>query len=162
MDNAPAFHALDYVSVLRRRMWWFLVPVALALVIGAALIMWLPRQYQGKATLSVSLPMVSQELVGEAQRSDPEERRRAITQVLLSPVLLERVVREEGLDKGRTAASAAEAIKSRVDVQMPPPDPSLPPGTLERFFILYRDSTPEQTQRLTNRFADVFVDESSK
>src|SRR4051812_21720408 len=158
MDNAPAFHPLDYVSVLRRRMWWFLVPVVLALAIGTALIMWLPREYQGKATLSVSLPTVSQSLVTDNQ-SNGEERRRAITQVLLSPVLLQRVVREEGLDKGQSAAAAAEQIKSRVDVQMPPADPSLPPGSIDRFFILYRDSTPERTQRLTNRFADVFVDE---
>lgn len=161
MDNAPAFHPADYVSVLRRRMWWFLVPVVLALGIGAALMMWLPREYQSRATLGVSLPTVSP-LAGDSQKLDPEERRRSISQVLLSPAVLERVVREEGLDKGRTIASAVEAVKSHVDVQLPPADPSLPPGSLERFFILYKDSTPQTTQRLTNRFADVFVDESSK
>jgi polysaccharide chain length determinant protein (PEP-CTERM system associated) len=162
MDNVPAFHPLDYVSVLRRRMWWLIVPLVIALLVGAALAIWLPREYQASATLSVSLPTVSEQLVGQTQRQEPEERRRAITQVLLSPALLERVVREEGLDKTMPMAEAVQTLRSRVDVQMPPGDPSLPPGTLERFYISYRDTTPLMTQRLTNRFADVFVDESSK
>ena len=37
MDNTPVFHPLDYVSVVRRRMWWLIVPVVLATVIGAVL-----------------------------------------------------------------------------------------------------------------------------
>ena len=106
MDNTPAFHPLDYVSVLRRRMWWLIVPLAIAAAIGAALVAMLPRQYQTAATLGVSLPAVSEELVA-AQRTAPEERRRTITQVLMSPAVIERVVREEGLDKQMPVAAAA-------------------------------------------------------
>ena len=32
-----SFHPLDYVSVLRRRKWWFVTPVLAALVVGALL-----------------------------------------------------------------------------------------------------------------------------
>src|SRR5687768_3187096 len=38
----------------------------------------------------------------------------------------------------------------------------MPNGGFERFFIAYNDSAPEPTQKITNRLADVFVDESSK
>ena len=37
MDNTPAFDPLDYVSVLRRRVWWLVTPIVLAIIAAAAL-----------------------------------------------------------------------------------------------------------------------------
>jgi hypothetical protein len=31
------FHPLDYLSVLQRRKWWFIVPMALAVIVGVTL-----------------------------------------------------------------------------------------------------------------------------
>jgi polysaccharide chain length determinant protein (PEP-CTERM system associated) len=162
MENTPAFHPLDYVSVLRRRMWWLIVPLVVAAAVGAALVAWLPRQYQTTTTLGVALSAVSEQLVSNAQKLSLEERQRNITQVLFSPMVLERVAREEGLDKSMPLADAVQSLRSRVDVRTPPPDPGLPPGSVEQFFVSYKDSTPEATQNIANRLADVFVDESSK
>ena len=162
MDNTTAFHPLDYVSVLRRRMWWLIVPLVVAAAIGAALVALLPRQYQATATLGVSLPTVSEQLVADGQRLAPEERQRSITQVLLTPVVLERVVREERLAQDSEVPEAAQLLRSRIDVTTPPADPNLPPGTVEQFFVAYKDSAPAITQTVANRLVDVFVDESSK
>ena len=43
------FHPLDYVSVLRRRKWWFVAPLVLSIVVGAALAMLLPREYTSRS-----------------------------------------------------------------------------------------------------------------
>src|SRR5687767_4184615 len=100
MDNTtPAFHPLDYVSVVQRRLWWLVLPIALAAVVGAALVTWLPRTYEATTTLGVALPAISPELVASSTRITPEERRRSIQQVLLSQAVIERVVKEEGLAK---------------------------------------------------------------
>ena len=44
-----SFHPLDYLSVLRRRKWWFIVPVAASIVVGVLLAMLLPRTYKSEA-----------------------------------------------------------------------------------------------------------------
>jgi succinoglycan biosynthesis transport protein ExoP len=82
--------------------------------------------------------------------------------VLLSPAVLERIVRAEKLDSHTPVTSAVQALASRIKIRMPPPDPNLPPGSVEQFFMDYRDGTPAATQRIANRLADVFVDESSR
>ena len=161
MENTPAFHPLDYVSVLRRRMWWLIVPAVLAAVVGATLVMWLPREYATRATLGVSLPAVSPELLGRPQRVSAEERVAAITQGLKNPALLERIVKEEGLDSNAPTTDAIQALDRRTTIAIPPGDPNLPPGTIIQFTVQYRDSSPARTQRITNRLAELFVEDSS-
>jgi len=162
MENAPAFHPLDYLSVLRRRVWWLVVPVVVAIVVGAGLYLYLPRQYTSSVTYGVSLPGVTGPLLSDAQRVTAEERIRSINQLLLSPAVLERIVREEKLDADTPITTAVQALGSRIKIRMPPPDPNLPPGSVEQFFMDYRDSTPQRTQRTANRLAEVFIEESSR
>jgi succinoglycan biosynthesis transport protein ExoP len=162
MENAtPSFHPLDYVSVLRRRLWWLITPIVLALVTAAALIAFLPRTYKTGATVGVAIPVLSQELVGSAQRVTAEERFRSIQQVLLSQPVLERVAREEGFDRTTPMPEAVTLLRSRILPEFPRPDVNLPPGSLTQFTIAYSDATPEAAQRVANRVADVFVQESS-
>ena len=57
-------HALDYVSVLRRRKWWLIVPIAASIVVGAPLVQFLPKRIPATTTLAVVAPGVSPNLVG--------------------------------------------------------------------------------------------------
>jgi len=162
MDTTPAFHPLDYLSVVRRRMWWLIVPVVVAAVAGTALVIGLPRSYQAAATLGVAIPAVSQELVANAQHNSPEERLRNIRQILLSQPVLERVVKEEGLDKEQPVVEAVNDVRERLELDLPKADPSLPEGAAEQFSVRYTDSTPQRTQRVVNKVAEVFVQENSR
>lgn len=159
--DTPTFHPLDYVSVLRRRMWWFIAPVVLSVVVAGALVMLLPREYKTTALLGISLPSMSPELLKQNAKVSEDERARAITQTLFSPVVLERVVREERLDQGRPLKEAIADVRSRVEVAMIKPEPNQPAG-LDQFTLAYVDPAPEAAQRVTNRIADVFVQESSR
>jgi len=162
METMSTFHPLDYVSVLRRRMWWLIVPILLAAIVGAALFEFLPREYTSTITLGVSLPAMSGPVLSDAQRVGPEERVRNVNQVLLSPAVLERVVREEQMDRSTPVTTAVQRLASRIKIRMPPPDPNLPPGSFEQFYVDYEDSAPRATQRIANRLADIFVEETSK
>jgi polysaccharide chain length determinant protein (PEP-CTERM system associated) len=162
MDNAPAFHPLDHVSVLRRRMWWLITPLVLAVLIGIALVLVLPRTYQTTATLGISLPTMNGQVVSDAQRLTPQERVRSFNQLLLSPVVLERVVKAEGLDKTMSMEAAMAMIGANAEVRLPPPDPNIPQGNVELFYLNYKNADPELAARVANRLADVFIDESAK
>jgi polysaccharide biosynthesis transport protein len=160
MENA-SFHPLDYVSVLRRRMWWFIAPVVLAIITAAALVTWLPREYKTQATLGVSLPALSPDLLKQNGRVSDDERTRAITQTAFSKSVLERVAREEGFEQHMKLNDAVAVIRSRVAVAVIRPEPGQTIA-MDQFTIAYRDSTPEMAQRVANRLADVFVQESSR
>jgi polysaccharide chain length determinant protein (PEP-CTERM system associated) len=159
--DTPSFHPLDYVSVLRRRMWWFIAPVVVSVLAAAALVMWLPREYRTNATLGVSIPALTPELLKQSGRVNPEERIRSITQILYSPPVLERIVREEGLDKQMPLRQAVAQVRGRIVVEALKPESNQPVG-MDQFNIAYPAPAPDVAQRMTNKVADVFVEESSR
>ena len=160
MDNAPAFHPLDYLAVVRRRIWWLITPIVLALVIGAALVMLLPRKYQTTTILGISLPSMGGQVLSESQRMNAQERSRNLNQVLLSPVVLERVAQDTGLTKQMPVEEAVSHIGANTTVELPQVDPSAL-GSVEQFKLNYIDSDPRRAQRIANRLAEVFIEESS-
>jgi polysaccharide chain length determinant protein (PEP-CTERM system associated) len=165
----PRFDPLDYVSVFNRRKWWFIVPVAFAIVVGTALVWMLPRSYQATTTIAVSAARVGP-LIG-ATEIDKQERMRAVSQQLLSRPVLERSARLEHLDQQGSIDAAIADLRSNVSVSLPD---SITPGSsgqqlspdqkasLDTYIVSYVDDTPEAAQRILNRLAQVFAAENSK
>lgn len=161
-----SFHPLDYVSVLRRRKWWFVVPLVTCVLVGGALAMFLPRTYKSQAEIGIADPTLSPELLRGVQSVDARERQRAISQQLLSRSVLERVVREERLSPNRPVDETAASLRARVEENIEVPNPIGRSGGgrdgIESFRLGYVDSSAERAQRIANRLATVFVEENSK
>ena len=51
-----ALHPLDYLSVLRRRKWWLVVPIELSLVAGILLAALWPKTYMSEAGIGIAAP----------------------------------------------------------------------------------------------------------
>jgi len=177
MDE-PRFDPLDYVSVFNRRKWWFIVPVALSIVIGVLLVWKLPRTYQATTTVAISSARVAPNVVG-AVEMDKADRMRAVSQLLLGRSVLERTARLEHMDQGQSIDAAISRLRSSISVTLPD---SITPGSaatsgggttqqqltpdqkaaLDTYQVSYIDDTPEDAQRILNRLAQVFVQENSK
>jgi succinoglycan biosynthesis transport protein ExoP len=174
MDE-PRFDPLDYVSVFNRRKWWFIVPMALALIVGGLLVWKLPRTYQATTTIAVSAARLAPNVVGAVEMGRPE-RIRAVSQQLLSRTVLERTARLEHLDTNGSIESAINRIRGSVSVA---PSDSITPGggsgagpekslspeqkaSLDTYMVSVVDSSPEDAQRIANRLAQVFVEENSR
>ncbi|HYM24427.1 MAG TPA: GNVR domain-containing protein [Vicinamibacterales bacterium] len=174
------FDPLDYVSVFNRRKWWFIVPVALAIVVGIALVSFLPRTYQATTTLAIGSARVAPTVIGAPVEIDKQERMRAVSQQLLSRPVLERTARLEHMDQGASIDSAIGRLRRSISVALPD---SITPGSaassasaaasgsqltpdqkasLDSYQVSYVDETPETAQRILNRLAQVFVQENSK
>jgi polysaccharide biosynthesis transport protein len=156
-------HALDYLSVFRRRKWWLIAPIIASIGIGVALVRYLPKQYKSVATLAVVAPGVSANLVNQNTAFDNQERLRAVSQQLLSTSVLSRVARAEGLTD--RLPDDAMLAKMRTAVAIGVPDPLMQtsePRRLDTFLVSYTDADPRLAQRVANRLARVFVDENSK
>jgi len=160
------FHPLDYLSVVQRRKWWFIVPMVLSVVIGVALVLFLPRQYKSQAEIGIADPTLSPELLKGVQSFDAQERQRAVSQQLLSATVLERVVREEKIRPERPVEETAAGLRARVEDNIVVPKPIGRGGDdregIQSFRLGYVDSSPERAQRIANRLAMVFVEENSK
>jgi polysaccharide chain length determinant protein (PEP-CTERM system associated) len=156
-----SLHLLDYLSVVKRRRWWLIAPVVVALVVGAILAAVLPREYESSTTLAVTSPSMASELV-KSSPADLAERIRAISQELLSAEVLERVARDEGLATGSTVDGAIGAIRSRTIVSLPKTLAPTGRSGPDTFLVTYTGNDPELTQRVTNRLATVFIDRHSK
>src|SRR5436190_22321240 len=124
MDE-PRFDPLDYVSVFNRRKWWFIAPVALAIVVGIALVSLLPRTYQASTTIAVSAARVAATVLGSPVEMDKQERMRAVSQQLLSRPVLERTARLERLDQNTSIDAAIGRLRRGIGVSMPD---SITPG----------------------------------
>src|SRR4051812_35042356 len=175
MDE-PRFDPLDYVSVINRRKWWFIVPMTLALIVGGLLVWKLPRTYQATTTIAVSAARLAPNVVGAVEMARPD-RIRAVSQQLLSRTVLERTARLEHLDANGSIESAIGRIRGSISVtpadSITPggasasggPDKSLSPeqkAQLDTYQVSMIDSSPEDAQRIVNRLAQVFVEENSR
>src|SRR5947199_6572829 len=107
--DSPHFSPLDYVSVIRRRRWWLITPIALSIVTGWLLVRYLPKEYKSTTTLGVTAALVSPNIVGQTAPFDNPERLRAIQQQLVSIPILTRVAREEHLPD-------VSALRAAIDV----------------------------------------------
>ena len=161
-----AFHPLDYLAVVQRRKWWLIIPIVVSIAAGGALALFLPREYRSEAQIGIAESTLSPELLRGVQSVDARERQRAVSQQLLSRTVLERVVREERLSPNRPVEETAARLRARVEENITVPAPMRGAGTnkdgFDTFLLGYVDSTPERTQRITNRLATVFVEENSK
>jgi polysaccharide chain length determinant protein (PEP-CTERM system associated) len=158
-----AFHPLDYVSVLRRRKWWFVVPLVVSILVGSLLAVFLPREYYTEAEIGVAAPTLSPEILKGVSSLDAAERQRSISQHLLSRTVLERVVREEKIQPDKPVEEVVGWLRSRVEINVPKPigRPESRAG-LDSIRLGFPHLTADGAQRITNRLAYVFVEENSR
>src|SRR5215218_1705644 len=161
------FHPLDYLSLVRRRKWWIIVPAAVCLVATALLAVFLPRVYRSAATITVSSPAVSAELLKQAGPLSREERIRAISQQLLSRTVLERVVHDEHLAPDGDVDGAVDRLLAPNVIKVEPTDLLKQVTTkdgpqLDAFLLSYAAASPADARRVADTLARVFVEASSR
>lgn len=168
MIEQHSFHPLDYMGVVHRRKWWFIVPLLVCIAAGAAAVAAWPKQYLSRAAIGVLSPSLSPDFLRGVSSMDPIERQRAVQQLLLSPAVLDRVIREERMNHGRPIAEVAAKLRDdlskNIDVPVPiglngRPDPS---RGIDFFYLGYTNADPVRAQSITNRIASIFVEENSK
>jgi protein tyrosine kinase modulator len=152
---------LDYVSMIRRRRWTWLAPILASVLVGALLVKFLPREFRSSTTIGVTAAIVSPNFIGQATPFDNQERLRAIQQQLLSVPILARVARAEGASESQVTSRMAQ-LRNGISLTVPDPIPTNETRRLDTFVINYTDSQPDSAQRIANRLASAFVEESSK
>lgn len=157
-----AFDPLDYLSVLRRRKWWLILPVALSVVVGALLAALWPKTYVSEAEIGVAAPRLSPDILRGVGSIDAQERQRAVSQQLVSRTVLERVVRDERIRPDQPIEQTAAWLRGNMLIKVDKPIGTDTRSGLDSFKLGWIDDTPERAQAIANRLAYVFVEENSK
>jgi polysaccharide chain length determinant protein (PEP-CTERM system associated) len=152
-------HPLDYLLTLRRRIRWFIVPMAACLVLGVLVTFLLPLRFRSAATIAISGGSVSPDL---AHPIDRGERMRAFGQQLLAPSTLTKVAMQEHLTPSAPTEADILALRQRIQISLPDPVPGTDPGQMDTYVVSCSDSTAERARRVTQRLAEVFVEDTSK
>jgi polysaccharide biosynthesis transport protein len=171
----------DYWGIVKRRRWWFMLPLFLAWASTVSLTRVLPTNYTSEALILVQGGMVPKELVTPNVTSPLQERLESMAQEILSRTRLQRVVEEYNLyGKPGMPVNPEEAVdQMRNDIKIHPvslddlaqANPSdlgsttthkvvgKPPDALA-FQISYSAKRPIIAQRVTSRLTSLFIEEN--
>src|ERR1051326_3408679 len=145
------------VRMLHRRKLYLIIPAILITAAVAVYSKRLPVRYRAQA-LVASQRAVPQPYLGvrtESMNLNVQEHLRAIRETLLSPAVLQTVIREFKLYPMNDAAEiedATEAMKSRIKIQVEGPD---------AFYVGFESGQPQEVAQVANRLAALFVERTT-
>lgn len=154
-----------YLTLISRRRWFIIVPFCLAMVVGMALAVKLPKTYEATTLILVQPQRVPEKVVTPVVDSDIGNRISTLSAQIMSRSNLERVIEQFKLFSDPGAANMLmedkiESLRKRIKVEMG--RASRARSDTDSFSIIYRDVDPQTTMRVANGLATFFIDENIK
>jgi polysaccharide chain length determinant protein (PEP-CTERM system associated) len=159
INSAKKYTIDEYIEILRRRIWFIVIPFLL-IVMGASIYaITAPRQYKASTLVLVSPQRVPEAFIPATVTSKIEERLQSITQEVMSRTRLEQIITEFKLyEKESKHLSKEEVIAlMQKDIKV-----ELPTKREERgfFTISYIGDDPNTVTTVTNKLASLFIEEN--
>ena len=159
INPSRSYNIDDYMEILRRRIWYLVIPF-LAIMIGTvSYAMFAPRLYKASTLVLVTPQKVPEAFVHPTVTSRIEERLQSIAQEVMSRTRLEQVINEFGLYKNESKTLAREEIveKMQKDIKV-----ELPTKRDEKgyFTVGYIGKDPNVVTAIANRLASLFIEEN--
>ncbi len=159
----------DYVLILRRRKWSFLVPAGLVMAIAiAAALLW-PPTFRSDATILIEDAEIPQELVGTLVNDYVEKRLESIDRRVMTTDSLLGIVQRYDLyveeRKSRPFAEVAETMRGDIKREMIRANIVDPKSGQKRnvsvaFKLSFDYGRPETAQRITNELVTLYLNEN--
>ena len=94
INAAQSYHMADYIEIMKRRIWYLVIPFVLIILGTVLFVIFAPRLYKASTLVLVSPQQVPEALVHTTVTSRIEERLQSIAQEVMSRTRLERVIAE--------------------------------------------------------------------
>ncbi len=161
INPAKAYTLDEYIEILRRRIWFVVIPFVLIVSGASVYAIFAPRQYKASTLVLVSPQRVPEAFVQATVTSKVEERLQSIAQEVMSRTRLEQIITEFRLyEKERKSSSREEVIElMQKNIQV-----SLPTKKEEKghFTISYIGADPSVVTTVANRLSSLFIEENLK
>ena len=145
----------EVLSIVRRRIWLFLIPLALVSASTAAVTNRMPNTYRSEAMIMVVPQGVTDGYVMPAVTRRIEERLPAITQQILSRTRLEPIIEAFNLYPEARQGGITEALVERMR-----DDVHISPARGNAFRVSYVGSDPQIVLKVTERLASSVIAEN--
>ena len=135
----------DVVQIIRRRFWFFIIPLFFALPVGIYLAHTLPKIYRSTTLVMVIPQRVPQNYVQPIVSTSIESRLRTISQQIMSRTSIEKIIHDFKLfsdpeHKDMFLEDKIESVRSRIEVNV---------STGNTFTISFSGDNPETVMKIT-------------
>lgn len=161
----------DYIDVIRRRKYHFLISMAIVFSIAVALAFLLPSVYRSTATILIEEQEIPPDLVRSTVTSYAAERIERIAQEILQQdnllLIAERYnlypeYRESGLLQPISSEMKKNIKKELVSAEVRDPKYGRSTQATIAFTLSYDSNDPEVAQKVANELTDLFLQANSK
>lgn len=143
----------DYLAIVTRRRWFFVVPCAVILAATMAVGFTMPKLYRSQTILLVEDPKIMNPLMHGMAISTPVDRRMQIVQEeLLSWTSLSRLSHELGLDWSAKTPLALEGVVKKLQK-----DIVVTANRSGLIMLAYTSPNPEIAQRVLNAVTNIYI-----
>lgn len=151
----------DYWSVLKRRRWWFLLPIAVGWAVVWTTSWLIPPVYRSEALILVEEQKVPKDYVVPNVTAGIQERLQSLTQQIMSRTRLQHIIEQYRLyPKQRQGLNVDEQVdRMRKDIEIELVQ-SKDRKELTAFKIYYSAPDPTVAQSVTAELTSLFVDEN--
>ena len=162
INPAKNFTLDEYLEILRRRMWYIIIPFILILTGASIYTIIAPREYKASTLVMVSPQSVPENLVQATVTSKIEERLQSIEQEVTSRTRLETIMTEfrlyEKKHKYLSKEEMVELMRKNIKVELPTRKDEK--GGF--FSISFINDNPNIAAAVTNRLSSLFIEENLK
>jgi polysaccharide chain length determinant protein (PEP-CTERM system associated) len=159
INAAQSYHMADYIEIMRRRIWYLVIPFVLIILGTVLFVIFAPRLYKATTLVLVSPQQVPEALVHSTVTTRIEERLASIAQEVMSRTRLEQVIAEFRLYQKESRTLSREEIveKMQKDIKV-----ELPTKRDEKgfFTISYIGADPTVVTSVANRLTSLFIEEN--
>ena len=161
INPAKTYTLYEYIEILRRRMWYIIIPFVL-IVTGASLYAFTAkRQYKASTLVLVSPQRVPEAFVQATVTSKVEERLQSISQEVMSRTRLEQIIAEYRLYEKESVNRSREEVvgmmRQNIKVELPTKKDE------KGFFTIgFIGDDPKVVTTVANRLASLFIEENLK
>jgi polysaccharide chain length determinant protein (PEP-CTERM system associated) len=159
INPSRSYNIDDYIEILRRRIWYLVIPFLVVMIGTVSYAFLAPRLYKASTLVLVTPQKVPEAFVHTTVTSRIEERLQSIAQEVMSRTRLEQVINEFGLYKQESKTQAREEIveKMQKDIKVELPTKRDEKG---HFTIGYIGKDPNVVTAIANRLASLFIEEN--
>ena len=161
INPAKSYTMDEYIEILRRRIWFIVIPFILIAAGGLIYAVTTPKQYKASTLVLVSPQRVPEAYVQATVTSRVEERLQSIAQEVMSRTRLEQIIAEYRLyEKERKRLSKEEVVElMRKNIKVELPTKKEEKGY---FTISFLGPDPNVVTTVANRLSSLFIEENLK
>lgn len=168
-EEQDGYTLADYLAILRRRIWYLILPTVILFVVALILALNLPAVFQSSATILIEQQQIPQDLVRTTVTSYADQRVQVISQRVMSTANLGKIIDTYDLyadeRKRRTLPSIVASMREDVNLEMisaqvVDPRSGSPRKATIAFKLAYENESARIAQRVTNELVSLFLEEN--